>query len=75
MRQIDTNHQVLVGNEGFWGFYSPLKSNNPSPNNDWAALTGQNWTAQNSFVNITTAAFHYWPDTWVTPSASLLLLA
>lgn len=65
LRAIDPNHQLLVGNEGFWGFYSPLKSNNPSPSNNWAALTGQNFTAQNSFQNVTTAAIHYWPDTWV----------
>ncbi|KAK9837678.1 hypothetical protein WJX74_002813 [Apatococcus lobatus] len=63
-RQIDPNHQVVIGNEGFWGQNSVDKQYNPSPSNNWASYTGQNFTDQNSFANTTVAAFHYWPDLW-----------
>ena len=65
-RDIDPNHQVVIGNEGFWGQNAVEKQYNPSPSNNWASYTGQNFTAQNSFQNVTVAAFHYWPDLWVS---------
>ena len=67
-RQIDANHQVVIGNEGFWGQNSPDKQYNPTPTNNWSSYSGQNFTDQNSYANVTMAAFHYWPDLWVSPS-------
>ena len=66
LKSIDSNHLVTVGEEGFWGYndanigYNPENSVSP-----WAALTGNNFTAQHNFDSIDFTGIHYWPDQWV----------
>ena len=49
--------------------WSVMQAQGANPGNGWAALTGVNFTAQHQPATIDFAAFHYWPDLWVSCSA------
>ena len=68
LKSIDSNHLVTVGEEGFWGYNDVNIVNNPENSvSPWAALTGNNFTAQHNFDSIDFTGIHYWPDQWVNP--------
>ena len=64
LKQLDGNHLVTVGEEGYWANADPMSRYNPG--NGWASLTGQNFTAQHQPRSIDFAAIHFWPDLWVS---------
>lgn len=67
LKSIDSNHLVTVGEEGFWGYYDENINYNPENTvSPWAALTGNNFTAQHNFDAIDYTSIHYWPDQWVS---------
>ena len=62
LKQEDPNHLVTVGEEGFWAVGSAYEVSNPG--NGWAAITGQNFTANHASKAIDFAGIHVWPDNW-----------
>ena len=75
LKSVDSNHLVTIGEEGFWGYYDASMAYNPENSvSPWAALTGDNFTAQHNFKDIDFASIHYWPDEWVSPSANAHVL-
>ena len=62
LKQEDPNHLVTVGEEGFWAVGSAYEASNPG--NGWAAITGQNFTANHASKAIDFAGIHVWPDNW-----------
>ena len=62
LKSLDSNHLVTVGEEGFWATGSAYESSNPG--NGWAAITGQNFTANHASKSIDFAGIHVWPDNW-----------
>ncbi|KAK9821607.1 hypothetical protein WJX81_006064 [Elliptochloris bilobata] len=71
LKGADPNHLVTVGSEGFWAsrawqafLYNPGNFGTPTQLS-WAALTGQNFTAQHNSPHIDFCAAHLWPDRWL----------
>ena len=62
LKQQDPNHLVTVGEEGFWAVGSAYELSNPG--NGWAAITGQNFTANHASKAIDFAGIHVRPDNW-----------
>ena len=62
LKEQDPNHLVTVGEEGFWAVGSAYEASNPG--NGWAAITGQNFTANHASKAIDFAGIHVWPDNW-----------
>ncbi|KAL3145865.1 hypothetical protein ABBQ38_015235 [Trebouxia sp. C0009 RCD-2024] len=61
-KEVDPNHMVTVGYEGFWGQYDPDVQYNPG--NGWAGITGQNFSRNMAHAEIDFTEIHFWPDTW-----------
>jgi hypothetical protein len=59
VREVDPNHLVTSGSEGFFGEGDPNVSKNPQP---WAKQTGQNFVDDNRHMDF--AVTHAWPDNW-----------
>lgn len=67
VKSVDSNHLLTVGEEGFWGYNDQNMQYNPENTvSPWAALTGNNFTAQHNFDSIDFTTIHYWPDQWVS---------
>lgn len=62
--------QVTLGEEGFWSRGSPWVAFNPWGRDcaikNWAAGSGQDFSAQHALRSIDYAAIHLWPDNWCT---------
>ncbi|KXZ49878.1 hypothetical protein GPECTOR_19g329 [Gonium pectorale] len=62
VRQLDPNHLITIGSEGFFGPSTPdLLPYNPG---GWAAELGQDFVANNAAPHIDYATVHLWPDNW-----------
>lgn len=61
-KQVDPNHMVTVGYEGFWGQYDSDVQYNPG--NGWAGISGQNFSRNMAHAEIDFTEIHFWPDTW-----------
>ncbi|PRW50827.1 glycoside hydrolase [Chlorella sorokiniana] len=64
LKQLDPNHLVTVGEEGFWSKSSPNAGDNPQPDSGWAAATGQDFTTNHQIKTIDYGGIHIWPDNW-----------
>ena len=62
LKQLDSNHMVTVGEEGFWAMGAAKEAANPGTG--WASMTGQNFSANMAPAAIDFAAVHLWPDNW-----------
>lgn len=61
VKDLDPNHMLTLGGEGFWASGSPGEEFNPTW---WAKSMGQNFTLNHSPDLIDFASIHIWPDTW-----------
>jgi mannan endo-1,4-beta-mannosidase len=61
IKDLDPNHMLTLGGEGFWASGSPGEAYNPTR---WAKSMGQNFTMNHSPDLIDFASIHIWPDTW-----------
>lgn len=55
LRAIDPNHLISIGEEGYWGAYSPDIVWNPNAGTNgggWVPLSGQNFTNQSANPHI-----------------------
>ncbi|CAN1160955.1 Mannan endo-1,4-beta-mannosidase 2 [Linum perenne] len=63
VKSIDTNHQLTVGLEGFYGPKNPKRLTvNPA---DWAADLGSDFIRNSKVPHIDFASVHIYPDHWV----------
>jgi len=63
VRNLDPNHLITVGSEGFYGKSTPaLQQYNPQT---WAAGTGQDYVNNTNLPNIDFGTVHAWPDNWM----------
>ena len=67
VKELDPNHLVTVGEEGFWSADSPNEYANPTW---WARAMGQNFRLNHMPDSIDFATIHIWPDTWSRPELS-----
>ena len=67
VKQLDPNHLVTVGEEGFWASDSEYEFANPTW---WAKKMGQNFKLNHMPDSIDFATIHIWPDTWSRPEES-----
>ena len=67
VKQLDANHMVTIGSEGFWGTATPLEKKNPAA---WAAQTGQNFTVNHALPTSTLPPFMFGPTTGKGGSAA-----
>ncbi|GMH44902.1 hypothetical protein BSKO_12859 [Bryopsis sp. KO-2023] len=61
VKELDSNHLVTIGSEGFFADDSELKKFNPQ---DWGQDMGQNWTGNHEVTGIDFATIHVWPNNW-----------
>ena len=61
VKDIDPEHLLTVGAEGFWAANAPHAEANPG---EWAGQTGQNFSANHAPAAIDFATLHIWPDQW-----------
>jgi len=61
LKDVDPNHLVSIGYEGFYGPDSEHKDRNPA---EWAENEGQDFVANNQVPCIDYVGFHIWPDNW-----------
>jgi len=66
VKELDPNHLVTVGEEGFWA-PGPNDWQNPT---GWAKDMGQNFRLNHMPDSIDFATIHIWPDTWRRPEES-----
>ena len=67
VKELDPNHMVTVGEEGFWAGDSPNEYANPTW---WAKAMGQDFRRNHLPESIDFATIHIWPDTWGRPEDS-----
>lgn len=61
-KQVDPNHMVTVGYEGYWSKDDPRAQYNPG--NGWAGISGQDFTRNMGHAEIDFTGIHFWPDLW-----------
>ncbi|CAK0739538.1 hypothetical protein CVIRNUC_001174 [Coccomyxa viridis] len=65
MKDLDPNHLLTLGEEGFYSLYKDGISANPGvPGSNWAAEEGQDFIADHNSSNVDFATIHCWPDNW-----------
>ena len=64
VKELDPNHLVTVGEEGFWASGSQNEWENPTK---WAKDMGQDFRRNHLPESIDFATIHIWPDTWGRP--------
>ena len=67
VKELDPNHLVTVGEEGFWASGSQNEWENPTK---WAKDMGQDFRRNHLPESIDFATIHIWPDTWGRPEDS-----
>ena len=67
VKELDPNHLVTVGEEGFWASGSQNEWENPTK---WAKDMGQDFRRNHLPESIDFATIHIWPDTWRRPEDS-----
>uniref|UniRef100_A0A7S2TAQ3 mannan endo-1,4-beta-mannosidase n=1 Tax=Chloropicon roscoffensis TaxID=1461544 RepID=A0A7S2TAQ3_9CHLO len=67
VKELDPNHMVTVGEEGFWASGSQNEWENPTK---WAKDMGQDFRRNHLPESIDFATIHIWPDTWGRPEDS-----
>lgn len=61
-KQVDPNHMVTVGYEGYWNKDDERVQYNPG--NGWAGISGQDFTRNMGHAEIDFTGIHFWPDLW-----------
>ncbi|KAL3136290.1 hypothetical protein ABBQ32_007295 [Trebouxia sp. C0010 RCD-2024] len=61
-KQVDPNHMVTVGYEGYWNKDDTRVQYNPG--NGWAGISGQDFTRNMGHAEIDFTEIHFWPDLW-----------
>ncbi|CAD7699737.1 unnamed protein product [Ostreobium quekettii] len=61
VKEVDPNHLVTIGSEGFFGSSSSLAHMNPK---SWAGDMGQDFVSNNAVKGIDFSTIHVWPDHW-----------
>ena len=67
VKQLDSNHLLTVGEEGFWSTTADRLLDNPiyqPAGTNWARDDGQDFLADHSSPYIDFATFHSWIDNW-----------
>jgi len=65
LKQVDPNHLVGIGYEGFYGPDSGLTAGNPGlGGSDWASKEGQDFVANAKIKCVDYVGIHVWPDDW-----------
>lgn len=67
VKQLDRNHLVTIGSEGFYGPGGAQQHAraNPNPGGGWAELLGADFLRLNAAPAIDFASVHAYPDNWV----------
>ncbi|PRW57442.1 Transmembrane 9 superfamily member 4 isoform B [Chlorella sorokiniana] len=64
LKQVDPNHLVTTGEEGFFVEGDPMAGADPNDGNLWAIRSGQDFRANHAHKNIDYSVIHLWPDNW-----------
>lgn len=74
LKELDPNHLVTSGGEGFWGADNPRAIDNPQmPASKWATETGQDFTNNTNVKGVDFGGIHVWPDNWEMKQSKFLV--